>query len=540
MLGKAKSVNYTVASVDYARKLNLEDAKKGIIVDTNRIIGETGAEVFKEFKIFQDLNGRCENNTLSIVISPFPQDSKQLTNEQWAELSREVLKRMGLEHHQSITIKHPHDTHNHLHIYVNRIDMQGFAYKDNFISKKIQTVCDAVAIDLNFTRAKEVEIANQIIKQPTLDKIRKAYSKVISDPKTNYNNVFSKLEHQGLQITFNKEQLGKKDGYTIALHGIQFKASEIDKAYSYQQLKSTIEQPQSGLKRSTKDTPKEKIQKIFAETMVEKGITPQSFLTRVAEKGVEIQPTINSQGNVQGYRAVLDGESYKASEIGNKYTLAKLEQTFKNEAGKANIGFQNSLQNKPILQDKLCSIISDVILEKDTTKENFIHKIGENGVTVWPIKNDKGELTNFTIGFDNSTVLATDVCLKYTLQNPERLIAETRKIQQKEKQLTISTELSHDNKLDTIESFKNKNQYPNNSNNLKMDKNMKSKEHPSYELDNSKQNDANQAIGQLFESPLDNLFIPTSMLSSNDDEEESQERWRKRKLKRRRNNGLKG
>lgn len=70
---------------------------------------------------------------------------------------------------------------------------------------------------------------------------------------------------------------------------------------------------------------KEQVQLIF-KMAFEAAINKDEFFERLAKEEIEIKLTKNKQGKIQGYRAIYYDISYKASEIGNKFTLAKLDK----------------------------------------------------------------------------------------------------------------------------------------------------------------------------------------------------------------------
>lgn len=233
MIGKGKAISHTAASLNYAMV-----KEKGEVLDKNYLTGDTAREMEREMQTFQELNGRCKNNTFSFVLSPTIEDGKRLSDAEFRTLSKDFLTKMGLSEHQSITVKHQDRAHTHLHIYVNRIDMQGKAAPDHHIGKAAQRIADEIAQERKLTRARTRQQEIEQAKKPTKDRI---------------------------QAVFN-----------------------------------------DSLKQSK---------------------TPEEFFLSVQKKGVKLEKSINKQGQVQGYRASMDGESFKASEIGNKYTLKKIDQT---------------------------------------------------------------------------------------------------------------------------------------------------------------------------------------------------------------------
>jgi hypothetical protein len=75
MIAKGKSISHLSASITYALR-----REQAVILDKN-IVSQTPSEVAKEFKLFQQLNQRCERNSLSFVLSPTIEDGKNLSPE---------------------------------------------------------------------------------------------------------------------------------------------------------------------------------------------------------------------------------------------------------------------------------------------------------------------------------------------------------------------------------------------------------------------------------------------------------------------------
>ncbi|MCG6191612.1 relaxase/mobilization nuclease domain-containing protein, partial [Maribellus maritimus] len=110
-----------------------------------------------------------ERNSFSFVLSPTIPDGIKLTNADFAKLTNDFLERMKLKGQQYISFLHNDRDHKHLHIFINRIDFNGKAYKDNYISKKTQRIAESIAKERGFTTAKEIQqqkeerLRNQII-----------------------------------------------------------------------------------------------------------------------------------------------------------------------------------------------------------------------------------------------------------------------------------------------------------------------------------------------------------------------------------------
>ena len=97
MIGKAKSISHVSNAINYAKN------KKGALeINRHNVAGETGKEIAKEFRVFQNLNARCERNSFSIVLSPSIPDGIKLTHADFAKLAGDFLERMKLKEQQYI------------------------------------------------------------------------------------------------------------------------------------------------------------------------------------------------------------------------------------------------------------------------------------------------------------------------------------------------------------------------------------------------------------------------------------------------------
>jgi hypothetical protein len=244
MIAKGKSISHLSASIRYALR-----REAAVILDKN-IIAEEPGEVAKEFKLFQELNGRCQRNSLSFVLSPTIQDGKKLSDEQLEDITRSFLEKMQLEDHQYIAFVHKNTEHKHIHLYVNRINYMGKAYDDRFISNRAAHVAEGIAKDMSLQTAKEVQQIRQQEKQvehPEMKRIQElAKATLVQREARSVSTFVSLFNEAGSEAGFRVEAYHNKQG---AFQGLRFyagehkfKASEIDRSLSKQNLEHTFEQ----------------------------------------------------------------------------------------------------------------------------------------------------------------------------------------------------------------------------------------------------------------------------------------------------------
>lgn len=237
MIGKGKSIAYTGNAINYAIEKNQAE-----ILDKHNLIGSTGEEIEQEFKMCQNLNGRCENNTFSFVLSPSIEDGQKLTDSQLRDISKEFLEKMNLKDNQAIILKHQDKAHTHLHIYANRIGFDGKATKDHYIGKQCQDKAHEIAKSRNLTCARDVETLRKENTKDIRQEIGRKMDAILKNHKPKSFEEFKDLcSSSKLEIlpSINKKT-GKMQGYKVRFDGQTFKASEIAKKKITSKIKGKI------------------------------------------------------------------------------------------------------------------------------------------------------------------------------------------------------------------------------------------------------------------------------------------------------------
>ncbi|MCC9019801.1 relaxase/mobilization nuclease domain-containing protein [Flavobacterium lipolyticum] len=237
MVGKAKSIGHTSNAIDYGKdKLNAEE------ITRHNVIGSTGLEIENEFKVYQNLNSNTRLNTLSVVLSPEPEDGRKLTNEDFKQITESYLEKMNLKEHQHIAYVHKDRDHNHLHIYVNRIDNKGNAYNDSFIGKKTSQKANEIAKEKGLISARDKMFQNIEKNRNELKEIKaeiyKKHQEVLKQNPQSFQNWINQMDLKGLEVkpTINKQ--GQIQGFRILDKETKkdFKASEIHRSMSASNL----------------------------------------------------------------------------------------------------------------------------------------------------------------------------------------------------------------------------------------------------------------------------------------------------------------
>ncbi|WP_445709787.1 relaxase/mobilization nuclease domain-containing protein [Flavobacterium sp.] len=233
MVGKAKSIAHTSNAVDYAKdKLHAEE------ISRHNVIGNTGLEIENQFKVYQNLNSNTKLNTISVVLSPEPEDGRKLTNDEFKEITQNYLDKMNLKEHQHIAYVHKDRDHTHIHLYVNRIDNKGKAYNDSFIGKKTHQKAHEIAKEKGLVSAREKMFQNINREKLNLKELKneifKKHQSVMRHNPKSFDNYIKQMNLQGLEIkpTINKQ--GQIQGFRVTdlKTNNNFKMSEVNRSMS--------------------------------------------------------------------------------------------------------------------------------------------------------------------------------------------------------------------------------------------------------------------------------------------------------------------
>nr|WP_317039880.1 relaxase/mobilization nuclease domain-containing protein [Kriegella aquimaris] len=243
--------------------------------------GETPKEITQEFKIIQQQNHLCRKNTLSFVLSPTIEDGKELVNEGLHEITERFLKEMKLQENQAIAFVHRNKAHVHIHLYVNRINFQGKAYKDSFIGKRSQQVAERVAKQMGLTTVREVQQQKLDSVKEIRAEIKQLHEKVMTEmrPK-DFDQYIKYMEQNDVEVIPSINKQNRLQGFRFAYNGENLKGSEVHRSMSMGRIAERIGFDKSATKKIAKDN----TLKVLGKTV---GITP-NLAANIAKKAIKL------------------------------------------------------------------------------------------------------------------------------------------------------------------------------------------------------------------------------------------------------------
>ncbi len=241
MIGKGHAISRTKASICYG----WNQEKEAEVVLKEHLAGETPDEITEEFQIIQSQNQRCQNNTLSFIVSPTIEDGKDLSKKDLEEIAKKFLKEMNLQNNQSIGFVHRDKAHTHIHIYTNRIGFDGKAYNDSFIGKRSQIAADNVAKELGLTRVREVQKEKLQELKGLREKIKTINDRVLQSRPKSLDEYMKKMKAQKVEVIPTINKSNQLQGFRVEYKGVNLKASEVDRSMSGNRLIAEISQNRS-------------------------------------------------------------------------------------------------------------------------------------------------------------------------------------------------------------------------------------------------------------------------------------------------------
>lgn len=237
MMALAKSISHTKESLGYG--WNLE--KDALVAFKSNLIGDTVSQVLEEFKLIQNQNYHCRNNTISVVLSLSSNNKVSVDKKVWGAMISEYLDEMNLSSHQAIAFQHKDKPHSHCHLYINRIDFNGKAYNDYRIGKRSGEVADSISKKYGLQRPKEIKRLRLENSKAARGDIYKAHMYTLSNLKErSYSMYIKRMFEYGIKVNTIVSKNGHLNGFRYHYKNQSYKASEVHRSMSFKNLHQAL------------------------------------------------------------------------------------------------------------------------------------------------------------------------------------------------------------------------------------------------------------------------------------------------------------
>ncbi|HFN3681063.1 TPA: relaxase/mobilization nuclease domain-containing protein [Enterobacter hormaechei] len=242
--------------VQYALKPGSHHKCDPVVIGGN-MLGDTAHEMIAEFDstkhLRQDVAKPVWHNSLRLP------DGESLSNDQWARIADDYMKRMGFsDTHVRCYVLHDDPAGQHIHIIASRIDLNGgklyLGRNENLISTRIISELEiahgltvtkpAPSITPKQQKRRKVSRNEQMLAERTgLPSPKEALQQILDKSLADTPDLLTfikRLEEAEVGWTANIASTGKMNGFSFEYRDIAFKASKLGKAYSWVNLQKQL------------------------------------------------------------------------------------------------------------------------------------------------------------------------------------------------------------------------------------------------------------------------------------------------------------
>ena len=193
-----------------------------------------------------------------ISLSYAPEDAPRMTDEMLVSLAKEYMQKMGIKDTQYIIARHNDQRHPHVHIVFNRVNNNGRTINDKNDCYRNVKACKELKekYGLYFGKGKE-RVRTHRLKgnDKTKYEIYHAVKNSLSESNS-WKQFISELSKLGIKTVFKyRDRSNVIQGLSFAKDSVTFKASDIDRNFSYSKLDrilgETNSQYQQGIEMAT-------------------------------------------------------------------------------------------------------------------------------------------------------------------------------------------------------------------------------------------------------------------------------------------------
>ncbi len=221
------------------------DQKRSLVLDTEGVRGHNYKLMAADFDMQRELRPTLGTAVFHGILSFYP--GEKIEDKIMTEIAKEYLQKLGITNTQYSITKHNDKNHSHLHIIANLVNNKGGVIKDNWIGLKGKKVAqeltqkyglhEAVSKNLALTNLEslnEKEANRYIIYQAILETLPECKS---------LDDLKERLQQQNIETLYKyKGQTNELQGISFRIGEYKYKGSEIDRKFSINNLKRTIEQ----------------------------------------------------------------------------------------------------------------------------------------------------------------------------------------------------------------------------------------------------------------------------------------------------------
>ncbi|KAA6333774.1 hypothetical protein EZS27_017852, partial [termite gut metagenome] len=250
---------------------------------------DSRSDIIRSFAMQRSGRKEIKQPVGHIPISFSPEDKGRMTNEFMVQLAKEYMLEMGIRNTQYIIVRHDNTDNPHLHIVYNRIDNDLKLISVNHDYKRNIKVCKKLKdkYDLTYGEGKEKVKREKLRNPDSVKYLLYDIIKTILPYCTSEKEFQDYLQSKGIDVEFKqKRTTGEIEGISFRYDNVSFKGSQIDRKFSYANLKKEFDKNKELQEKQTKqaqeqaqEQPQDKPKTDGILTMGDIRLTPEQIQT---------------------------------------------------------------------------------------------------------------------------------------------------------------------------------------------------------------------------------------------------------------------
>jgi hypothetical protein len=226
------------------------------LLEAEGVWAETKQDIIRSFAWQRSGRKEIKQPVGHIPIAFSPEDKHRMTDDFMLQLAKEYIHEMGIKNTQYVIFRH-HNTENpHLHIVYNRINNDLKLISVNHDYKRNIKVCKKLKDKYKLTYGKGKEnVKREKLENPDKVKyyIHDTIKSVLPSCKNPADLRFA-LQKHGIELEYkHKRTTGKIEGVSFRYGKIAFKGSQVDRKFSFGNLKKEFEKNIEEMKRQGRE-----------------------------------------------------------------------------------------------------------------------------------------------------------------------------------------------------------------------------------------------------------------------------------------------
>lgn len=222
------------------------------LLDAEGVLASSKQDIIRSFAMQRSGRKEIKQPVGHIPLSFAPEDKDRMTNDFMVQLAKEYMEEMSIRNTQYIIVRHYNADNEHIHIVYNRIDNNLKLISVNHDYKRNIKVCKKLKDKHGLTYGKDKErVKREKLRNPDKAKyyIHDAIKSVLPECKTP-NDLRYKLQKFGIDLDYkHKRTTSEIEGVLFRYGNISFKGSEVDRKFSFGNIKKELEKNIEELKR---------------------------------------------------------------------------------------------------------------------------------------------------------------------------------------------------------------------------------------------------------------------------------------------------